>query len=222
MLYAISQSGEKVNAIKGGKARCPYCGGEVIPKCGEIVIHHWAHQTSRDCDNWSEGETLWHLEWKKLFPKNNVEVNIGKNGIIHRADIVDNSGTIIELQHSFISPIEIATREKFYVNMIWIFDLSDRRDAFEQVHEKVYIPEAAGFLAFKWNHLRISYLACKKPIYIDYSVRNMLKVYAILPDGYGFGKFVDKAGFIRKHAAVNISFIPSNLLAKHQDAPTHS
>ncbi len=126
MLYAIDEKTErKIKPEPGLTAVCSYCESPVIAKCGSINIWHWAHKSLNDCDVWGEGETNWHLEWKSHFNQNQVEINIKKDNSLHRADIVLNDGTIVELQHSFITPETISERESFYGNMIWIFDLSD-------------------------------------------------------------------------------------------------
>lgn len=87
MLYAIGQGDDKLPAAPGLHAICPVCGGEVLAKCGKIVSWHWAHVSGKDCDDWYEPETEWHLRWKKLFPKEYVEVTINRKGKRHHADV---------------------------------------------------------------------------------------------------------------------------------------
>lgn len=118
MLYAYDQHGNKIEAAPNSSGFCPACRNELIPRCGQIKIHHWAHRGQRDCDHWYEPETEWHAEWKRQFGKENCEVVMPP----HRADIVGKSGIVIELQHSPISPEEIRERETFYGNMMWIVD----------------------------------------------------------------------------------------------------
>lgn len=55
MKYALLD-GKKIEPQKGLRAICPYCGDEVIAKCGSVKIHHWAHKTELKCDNWKEKE----------------------------------------------------------------------------------------------------------------------------------------------------------------------
>jgi hypothetical protein len=120
MLYGTDGSGQLIEAAQGAKAFCPSCGGVLRPKCGSIVVHHWAH-IGADCDPWSEPESKWHKEWKEYFPAHCREVTMGKNNE-HRADVRLDNGLVIELQHSSIRPDTIAERERFYGLMIWIFD----------------------------------------------------------------------------------------------------
>jgi competence protein CoiA len=58
MYYANTDVG-KIAAEPGIKGFCPMCASEMIPKCGEINAHHWAHKALGDCDTWSDGETAW-------------------------------------------------------------------------------------------------------------------------------------------------------------------
>jgi competence protein CoiA len=119
MFYAIV-NGHKVSATPAASGLCPGCDAQMIAKCGDIKRWHWAHVAGRDCDPWHEGETDWHLEWKSLFPAQDVEVCLGE----HRADVRSGS-TIIEFQNSPISQAEIAEREEFYGRshqLIWVFN----------------------------------------------------------------------------------------------------
>lgn len=119
MEFALKDKSRVIATQTGDRASCPACGGEVVAKCGSIVIHHWAHKVA-DCDPWSEPEGPWHRAWKAIVAPSAREVVIGN----HRADIVGNSGRVVELQHSPISPETIADREQFYGRMVWLFDAS--------------------------------------------------------------------------------------------------
>jgi hypothetical protein len=107
---------------KGKTGICIGCGREVISKCGNIKVHHWAHKKSEDCDSWSEPETEWHREWKNKFPETYREVifHDPKTNECHRADIHTNSGVTIEFQNSPISTQELKSREDFYSKLIWV------------------------------------------------------------------------------------------------------
>jgi hypothetical protein len=116
MMYG-KQDKALVLAEPGKQAECPTCSANLIAKCGDTNVWHWAHE-NKDCDPWYEPESEWHREWKSHVPKGMTEVVIG----VHRADIVASNGTIVELQHSPISYNEIRERETFYKNIVWIFD----------------------------------------------------------------------------------------------------
>ena len=142
--------------LRGVPAFCPVCDAPVIPKCGSIRPHHWAHKVA-DCDPWSEPESEWHRRWKELFPVECQEVRVGR----HRAD-VKTDRLVIELQHSPISPEEIREREDFYGAMIWIFDLSDvDRIRMEGSSEM----DGIGWVF--WHRARESILTCRKPVFLE-------------------------------------------------------
>ena len=117
-------NGNKVEASKGAKGLGQSCGAEMIAKCGDFKINHWAHKKIRQCDSWWETETQWHREWKGNFPIEWQEIiQFDKDtNEKHIADVRTDKGLVIEFQHSHINPIERKQREAFYKNMIWIVD----------------------------------------------------------------------------------------------------
>lgn len=123
MKFAIID-GNKIEATKGAKGFCQSCGTEMIAKCGEFKINHWAHKKIQQCDTWWEKETEWHREWKGNFPIEWQEIIQFDNftNEKHIADVRTDKDLVIEFQHSHIDPIERRQREDFYKNMIWIVD----------------------------------------------------------------------------------------------------
>jgi len=123
MKYAIVND-IKTEAIKGIKGTCPNCGSELIAKCGELKINHWAHKGTRNCDSWWEPETEWHRTWKNNYPAEWQEITLfdEQAGEKHIADIRTIHNLVIEFQHSHIDPKERFSREKFYKNMVWVVD----------------------------------------------------------------------------------------------------
>jgi len=133
MQYAVFEGVRSTPIATGQRADCPGCGNEVLSRCGEINIHHWAHLSGADCDLWSEPETPWHRDWKNRFPEEWREVFIkGESGEWHRADVAIPGGPVIEFQHSNLNPEEIRKREDFYNKyangIIWIVDGLDFMD----------------------------------------------------------------------------------------------
>ena len=124
MQYAIVD-GNKVEATKSGeRGKCQGCGNEVVAKCGEIKINHWAHLSSQKCDFEREAETEWHREWKSYFE--NVEVRQEKDGEVCIADALNNKGVAIEFQHSPINAETIKKRERVHGKVIWVVDCRSR------------------------------------------------------------------------------------------------
>jgi competence protein CoiA len=144
MQYALVNS-ERREAFPGGRGECPICAAPTSAKCGPRIVHHWAHTRRQDCDPWWENETQWHRDWKGLFPESCREVAFtASNGEVHRADVVTQTGIVIEFQHSAITDAERSARETFYGNMIWIVDGCGFRKNFDIYH---YLPDPESELA---------------------------------------------------------------------------
>jgi competence protein CoiA len=121
-------NGIKSEATKGINGTCPICDSELIAKCGELKIHHWAHKGNRNCDPWWENETDWHRNWKNKFPSEWQEVvHYDKTGEKHIADIKTQNEWVIEFQHSFLNSEERRARNTFYGKIIWVVDGTRRK-----------------------------------------------------------------------------------------------
>jgi competence protein CoiA len=121
MKYALV-AGERREASPGLEGICPACQKQTHPKCGRIIIWHWAHKPTRHCDPWWEGETEWHRTWKAHFAQDEQEViqRDPTTGEIHIADIKTANGVVIELQNSPMTIDEMLSREAFYGDLIWV------------------------------------------------------------------------------------------------------
>ena len=113
----------RIRPAKKKEAYCGFCKEILIPKCGNIRLHHWAHKSSH-CDHWWEGETEWHREWKNHFPEEWREIimfDSENENEKHICDIYNQSkALVIEFQNSPISHQELESRELFYKKMIWV------------------------------------------------------------------------------------------------------
>jgi len=186
MLFAKSQQGERVEATPRARGRCVQCGGDMLAKCGKLVSWHWAHRVD-ECDSWSEGESAWHLGWKRAVEAEACEVVLGA----HRADIRTADGTVVELQHSSIDGATIAAREAHYGRMRWLFDARE--------FDLTLYPHAAE-LGFSWRHPRASLRSVNAPMFWDLGFGFILQVAALRDDrvlgGYrGHGVLLDAACF---------------------------
>ena len=165
MQYATLDGHKSMPSHTGQRAECPICGGEVLSKCGNVNIHHWAHISGEDCDPWSEPETEWHREWKNQFPFECREVTIQGDGESHRADVCLPNGMVLEFQHSTLKPDDIRKREEFYSKytngMVWVVDGTEFMDR---------------WVKYKWSQWEHeSYLKGKKPSwFFDYSPFNYI------------------------------------------------
>lgn len=169
MIWACNKylGGIRIQAEPKIKAFCPLCREEVIAKCGEIKIWHFAHKRNFECDSFGEPETEWHLKFKNYFPEEFQEVII-KN---HRADILTTEyfmntkiPLVIELQNSPISSKQIREREEFYGNIIWIING-------EKYKENLCWN---GGTLWKWKYFPKCWDFSNKRIYIELSERLFL------------------------------------------------
>lgn len=213
MLYAVGNSNNRIRARPNDVGRCPACEGEMIPKCGEINVWHWAHKTLRGCDPWFGKETEWHLCWKARFPNDWVEQLIcaaSEERIEkHIADVrLPTSGLVIEFQHSPISPSEIGARENFYGKMIWVFDIrksAERKcvdviDGYQFYESRFDIRHRDNHCTFRWKHPKkhIAYTTC--PTFLDIGRDRLFwlkKFYSDSPAG-GWGHLISKKDFVTR------------------------
>lgn len=103
---------------------CPSCNADMLARCGEVRVHHWAHKGILSCDAWWEKETEWHRSWKNHFPMEWQEVVHVDEAMDERhiADVKTDTGLAIEFQHSHLKPEEQRARERFYKSMLWVVD----------------------------------------------------------------------------------------------------
>jgi competence CoiA-like predicted nuclease len=120
MLFAHDENGERIKPQKGKTGFCPICNEIVLSVCGPINIDHWRHEPNPNCDTWIEPETYWHRQWKNEFPEDWQEIVINRFGVIHRADIMTDTGLVLEIQNSSISSTTIQEREDFYKDLVWL------------------------------------------------------------------------------------------------------
>lgn len=134
MQYALVEDVRR-EAFTGGTGICLTCGADMIAKCGNRIIHHWAHAHRQNCDPWWENETQWHRDWKNLFPQECREIShTAPDGEIHRADVKTPTGIIIEFQHSAMTDDERHSRERFYGNLVWVIDGGRFKNNFDILH----------------------------------------------------------------------------------------
>lgn len=205
MYYALTVIG-KVAAERGLTGVCPHCNTPVIPKCGEINVHHWAHKSLSECDTWSEGETDWHLKWKSYFPPEYTEVTVVRDGIKHRADLRLSTGWIVEFQNSPISIDAIRERNEFWGKVIWIFNAHDiYNDRFEwsAAPDRLIINSNKGYDTFKWLHAKRS-LSELTFFVLDFGVTVFMvkKAYFDESPVRGWGYYRNKNYFLLEHLGV--------------------
>lgn len=166
--------GERRQPHTGLRGQCPGCGADVIARCGEIKVWHWAHKGKKPCDPWWEPETEWHRAWKGLFPPEWQEMPMrAESGELHIADVRSPSGLVLEFQHSAIKPDERRAREAFYGNMLWIVDgtrlLKDRPRVDTEVSGWRQSKEGnITLLTYPEWALPKAWLECEVPVLFDF------------------------------------------------------
>lgn len=198
MQYALNKNKEKIEETPScGENMCPCCMTEVQAKCGQIKIWHWAHKNLDDCDPWHESETIWHREWKNIFPKDCREIVIGN----HRVDVFYR-GYYFEFQHSSISLKEMLEREEFYgTQLVWIIDKPDHQFVGGERLTKYGKP----YVAFKWKWFSGLWAHSKRKLYIDFNNGSMLDIWSLYENGKGAGRYISKEEFKIKHKIYDVS-----------------
>lgn len=129
---------QRIRPQKGLIALCQCCNELLIPKCGKIKIHHWAHKANH-CDKWWEPESEWHRNWKNQFPENwreKVKFDSKNDNEKHICDIYNPQlDLVIEFQNSTISVSELESREKFYNKMIWVVNTDKTQIELKPIEE---------------------------------------------------------------------------------------
>ncbi len=191
MLFANSKDKEKIMAFPGAIGFCPGCDDELMAKCGQINIWHWSH-VAKDCDQNHEPESKWHIDWKLKFPPRCCEVWC--DGF--RADIKLDTGLVIELQNSPMTPFEANSREQHYGDMVWIINGTELGDRFK-------ITRKGSYCTYEWKHHFKWTDHLKKKMYIHLD-RELFKIEK--PHGrYGWGYVYSERQFLD-------AFLPKQLL----------
>ena len=169
-LTASTQDGRRVtieayDKCMHGQVHCPSCGVVFIAKRGEMKQYHFAHKSNKDCDAWRVSEmTAWHRWWQAVALPECQEVTVVRNGVRHIADVMNPSGTVLEMQHSVMKPAEAKERERFYDDMVWIMDATSY-DCVKMLGTNIALLKTPH--AF-WSTL-------EKPVFID-TVYGLFKV----------------------------------------------
>jgi len=189
MKYAIVE-GKKTEAFKGGIGSCPSCKSEVIAKCGDVKINHWAHKGTRNCDVWWENETEWHRQWKNQFPDDWQEiVQFDSTGEKHIADVRTDDGWVLEFQHSYLKPDERIARNTFYPKLVWVIDglrrKTDRTQFQKILDESSKVPVGNGnFLKINYpeeSRLLREWMDYEVPVFFDFNESGKSRLWFLLP-----------------------------------------
>lgn len=160
MLWANDKNDDRVNILdthSNQEYYCPTCGATLITRKGDVRQHHFAHKQGHLCsDTWERRNSHnydtshWHNEWQSNFPKENQEVILALGETKHRADVMIDR-TIVEFQHSIISPDAFDDRNNFYLNLgdkvVWLFDVSELIES-----RNLHYNQEGDKLRFTWDN----------------------------------------------------------------------
>lgn len=175
MKYALLHD-EYVTATPHQKgAVCPLCLSEVVARCGEINVHHWAHKKGAHCDVWCEPDSEWRHKWLDSFSGCRIEqkLEIGKEK--HFIDVQTEFGTNILLRRGRIKEAELAKMEDFFPSLVWIVDLGSAKRAVNQFGKA----HVEGFISHSFDEvyktimgdegLPSAWTKCRYPVFFDFS-----------------------------------------------------
>lgn len=158
MFIALNENNERISIDKADKSQryfCPVCGETLSIKAIDSlsVKAHFAHKRGTEClDTWKHDMSEWHYNWQRLFPAENREVVVEKDGVKHRADVLINN-FVIEFQHSPITAKEITERNNFYLScgytVVWVFDAEGKIKNVDGGYENI-----DPFRTLEWKRAR--------------------------------------------------------------------
>lgn len=132
MLLA-NQNGELVRPEETGqRASCPTCENEVIAKCGDVRIDHWAHANTVSKCNLRD-ETVWHRMHKKRLLDAGHDIDQPKS-MDGEARVID--GRVddvlgVEFVRTPPQPEEIRLMEDMHGPMVWVLQREHSYDKFQ-------------------------------------------------------------------------------------------
>jgi hypothetical protein len=173
----------KSEAVKGVIGLCPSCNSELIAKCGNKMLHHWSHKRVSNCDPWWENEGEWHRNWKNHYPidwQERLFIDAITNEK-HIADVITSNQLVIEFQNSPISQEERNSREKFYKNMVWVVNGSNRKRDYKRFLKasKDFLPgesRSVYFVRDTEDFFPMEWLNSTVPVVLDFNENNKLSI----------------------------------------------
>jgi len=150
------------------KGVCAMCKGNVVSKCGEINVWHWAHENV--CPHEDGKETEWHAYCKNLFPIECTEIIVDD----HRADVIWK-GVVYEFQSKPMEPEEMIDRQRFWESkgyrFMWVFNMYESWDNFS------FWAKAEGendvYMTFRWKWPKRRLERLNFPVIFDFALLSL-------------------------------------------------
>lgn len=207
MILLANVNGKRMRAKEAGSGSigiCPWTGFEVKAKVGEIR-QYWVYKDGKQPEREGyETETEWHINWKSSLKNEFCEVVCGENKE-HRADIIGNKETVIEIQNSPIDIRIVRERTNFYKDLsskrvIWVVNATD----YWQTRLKVMFDKREGDVyPIEWKPVRqwvIEIAKTKKTnLFLDYNFKSDKLLQMWVHDGKLKGSFIFKIEFFSRY-----------------------
>ena len=206
-------NGQRLRAEQAGSGAigiCPWTGLEVRAKVGEIR-QYWAYIGGQpELPEGYEIETEWHYNWKFPIHDDFCEVVCGENNE-HRADIIGNKETVVEIQNSPIDIRIVRERTNFYNNLsnkrvIWLVNASDYWQTRLKVRfDKGKFDKRIGnnIYPIEWKPVRRWVVEIAKTpnsnLYLDYNSKADKLLQMWVYDKQLKGMFITKVNFFKRY-----------------------
>ncbi|MCE2893734.1 MAG: hypothetical protein LW721_04795 [Flammeovirgaceae bacterium] len=204
-------NGQRLRAEQAGSGTvgvCPWTRLNVKAKVGEIR-QYWAYEGGQP--NLPEGyeiESEWHYNWKFPVKDEHCEVVCGQNNE-HRADVIGNNETVIEIQKSAIDIRVVRERTNFYRDLsnkrvIWLVNATD----YWQTRLKVQFDKRNGKnYPIEWKPVRQWVIEIARTsstnLFLDYNPKSDKLLQMWIHDKKLMGSFVTKIDFFKRYYFAN-------------------
>ncbi|GAL86056.1 competence CoiA-like family protein [Sporocytophaga myxococcoides] len=204
-------------AISGDIGECPWSGMPVKAKVGELR-QYWSYIGDKpQMPEGYENETIWHCNWKSLVKDDSCEIIFGENNE-HRADIVGNNNTIIEIQ---LSPIDIRIvreRIEFYKRvsnqrLTWIVDATKYFKNTFDIEKSGQFYKATWKNKRQWTYLIARNTDCHLFLDINHKKNYLLKTW--VKNGEIYCMFYEKTKFYFDYLSEVGQFNSNEEIIKH-------
>ena len=204
MKYALNEQGDRIEATPGARARCACCDSEVIAKCGDVNVDHWAHRHGEACDPWVETENDWARRWKNAFPQEWVEQVVVRGGKRHFVDVAHPDGIYLFLRSKTLDKDTVRKREDFFgaTNCVWLFDATEGDFDIRPQMKGRRLESPKLKVKFRWKQAKKRVVYPKGYTYVDLGKRAemgykvlLIKDMYIMAPNYGTGTLFASQGF---------------------------
>ncbi len=233
MIWAL-RNDIKVSATLDSIGYCPYCKKKVFPRCGEVMVWHWAHYKGQSCLFSSESDSEWSAHYKNTFGKENAEIIIEKYNKSDIADILTKQKVVIKLVNHLISKDKILKKESFFGNrFIWLLNGEKFQNniSFSLYHYYGYYMSILDLqellltneitsddlskmdIFFEWKYAQRKWRESNRNIFIDFGFDYLFWVKSGMGTFEGMGKFISKKRFLNKYGG-NFNYYSTNKNAR--------